>query len=145
MERKSRGLGRMPLWVIAQSTNDCTNVFCVGSRYGSRTLPIFSFREEAEVFVDFLEEVKYGWGWQPKQIAPGELISLLIEPCRDVARVALDPLPLSEDCGVTLNLASTSREHFVRMLLREGEEGQASDEEHASQLAEVVGTLERSR
>jgi hypothetical protein len=145
MERKSRVLERRPLWVIAQSTNDCTNVFCVGSKCSGRTLPIFSFREEVEIFVDFLDGIEDGWGWQPKQTAPGELISLLMGPCRDVPRIALDPLPVSEDGGVTLNLVSMSREHFVRMLLSEGEDGQASVVKHASRLAEVVGIAEYSR
>jgi hypothetical protein len=146
MERKSRVLERRPLWVIGLSTNDCTNVFCVGSRYGGRTLPIFSFREEVEIFLDFLDGIEDGWGWQPKQTTPGELVSLLMGPCRDVARVALDPLPVSEDGGVTLNLGSMSREHFVRMLLlSEGEDGQASVVGHASGLAEVVGIAEYSR
>ncbi len=138
MQHKSRGLGRRPLWVIAQSANDCTKVFCVGCRYGGRTLPIFSFREEVEIFLGFLEEDKYSWGWQPKQILPGELISLLMGSCRDVARAALDPLPICEDGGITLNLVSMNREHFVRMLLSEGKEGQSSDGGYGSQLAEVV-------
>jgi hypothetical protein len=116
IQRNSRGLGRTPLWVIGQSTNDWVNVFCVSSRHGGRTLPTFSFREEVEVFLNSVDENKDGWGWQPKQTTPEELISVFLGSYSDVARVALDPLPISEDGGVTLKLVSMSWEHFVRML-----------------------------
>ena len=145
IQRNSRRLGRRPLWVIGQSTNNWVNVFCVGSRYGSRTLPIFSFREEVEIFVDFLDGIEDGWGWQPKQTTPGELISVLLGYYSDVARVALDPLPICEDGGVMLKLVSMSREHFVRMLLGEDEDGQASERRHSSRLADVGGIPEYPR
>src|SRR5918911_878938 len=117
IQRNSRGLGRRPLWVIGQSTNDWTDVLCVSSRRGDRTLPTFSFREEVEVFLNAVDENKDGWGWQPKQTTPEELVSLLLGSYSDVARVALDPLPICEDGGVTLKLVSMSWEHFVRVLL----------------------------
>ena len=145
IQRNSRRLGRRPLWVIGQSTNDWTDVLCVSSRRGDRTLPIFSFREEVEVFLNSVDENKDGWAWQPKQTTPVELISVLLGYYSDVARVALDPLPICEDGGVTLKLVSMSWEHFVRMLLGEDEDGQASEGRHSSRLADVAGIPEYPR
>ena len=144
IQRNSRGL-RRPLWVIGQSTNDWTDVLCVSSRRGGTTLPIFSFREEVEVFLNSVDENKDGWGWQPKQTTPEELISVLLGYYSDVARVALDPLPICEDGGVMLKLVSMSWEHFVRMLLGEDEDGQASERRHSSRLADVGGIPEYPR
>ena len=137
VQRDGRELGRRPLWVIAGSTTGWADVLCVGSGSGGITLPLFSFREEAELFLGSLEDGDTG-EWRAKQTTPGELVSILLVPCADVARVALDPLPMSEGGGMTLDLVSMSREHFARMLLGEGEERQASGREHASRLAEVV-------
>ncbi len=95
------------------------------------------------MYLRSLEENKDGWNWRAKQTAPGELISILLGPsCRDASRVALDPLPESEDGGITLELLSTSRGYFVQMLLGEGEDGQeAYGEEHTSHLSTSKRTL----
>ena len=56
---------------------------------------VFSFEEEAEAFLSLLvdrdEEKKE---WQSEQAGTGELVSMLVGPCAEVERVALDPLPL---------------------------------------------------
>ena len=82
-------------------------------------LPVFSFPEEAEMFLS-LWELGYD-GWQARESTAGELISVLYGPCASVERVALDPLP--EMVGptldttialVTLSLRGFARRHTAR-------------------------------
>ncbi len=55
-----------------------------------RTMPVFSFREEAELF---LALGGLGDGWRAAEGEAGELLSLFFGPCADVENVVLDPLP----------------------------------------------------
>jgi hypothetical protein len=78
---------------------------------GQEAMPIFSFREEAEMFIRF-----ESWdGWWVREISAGELVSLLFGPYSRVKMVALDPLPEICDEGMT-RLVSVSRKDFARML-----------------------------
>lgn len=78
---------------------------------GQETIPIFSFREEAEMFIRF-----EAWdGWWVREISAGELASLLFGPYSCVEMVALDPLPEICDEGMT-RLVSVSRKVFARTL-----------------------------
>src|SRR3712207_6817098 len=52
-------------------------------------LPVFSFGEEAELF---LLCAKPGSGWRVRESRCGELASVLCGPCKGVRVVALDPL-----------------------------------------------------
>ncbi len=84
----------------------------------SKMLPVFSFEEEAEMFLHF-----GGYdssGWRARESSAGELVSVLCGPCADVEEVALDPLPeMLEDA--TIDLVEVGRRRFVRRLLaREG-------------------------
>jgi hypothetical protein len=77
-------------------------------------LPVFSFEEEAEMFLRLGLPGKKGW--QVREATCRELASLLCAPCTDISHVALDPLPetVSER---TVGLLCLSREHFIRVLL----------------------------
>jgi hypothetical protein len=78
---------------------------------GQEAIAIFSFREEAEMFIR-LES----WdGWWVREISAGELVSLLFGPYSCVKMVALDPLPEICDEGMT-RLVSVSRNDFARTL-----------------------------
>ena len=55
-------------------------------------------------------------GWRVREITCGELVSVLYAPCRDVRRVALDPLP-EMAVESTVGFVSLSREAFVDVLL----------------------------
>lgn len=55
-----------------------------------RSLPVFSFREEAELFLALDGS---GEGWRAVESGAGELISLFSGPAADVKSVILDPLP----------------------------------------------------
>jgi hypothetical protein len=81
---------------------------------GSEVLPVFSFREEAEMYL--LVE-KLGSDWQIRETNVGELASVLSEQCASVRSVALDPLP-STLADEVAELVSLSREHFVSRVVR---------------------------
>jgi hypothetical protein len=77
------------------------------------TLPVFSFEEEAKLFLRFGTP---GTGWRIRETTAGELISVLYGPCANVEKVALDPPP--EVAGKALIcLVSLSRKDFVRVLI----------------------------
>ena len=79
---------------------------------GGAALPVFSFEEEAEMFVRL---GAFGVGWQPRRATPGELVSVLRGPYAGVSKVALDPPP--EACGEAwLAFVSLSRTGFLRTL-----------------------------
>ncbi len=79
----------------------------------AKTLPVFSFRDEAEMF-SLLEGLN--GGWRVRETSAEELLSLLAGLCAGVKLVALDPLPEMVANGtndVTLGLVSVSREQFT--------------------------------
>jgi hypothetical protein len=110
---------RAPRWLIADRTDGKIDVFTLDTD-GDRVLPIFSFLDEAEMYV----RLQLGTpGWEPRVSSPGEIVSVLYGPLSDVTRVALDPLP--EVCDKTvLDLVCVRREAFVRSLV--GERGGAA-------------------
>jgi hypothetical protein len=91
------------------------------SARGVEVLPVFSFREEAEMYFHLCLGASEH-GWRIGEISDGGLASILCGPYREVKAVTLDPLP--EACGGALNgLLSVGREEFVRALL----DGKCSD------------------
>lgn len=97
-------MGTRSLWVIAEQRCNGLEVFTIGTD----VLPVFSFREEAEMFLGLGHAAD---GWQVRETTCGELVSVLHGPCREVRHVALDPLP-----GM-VELVSLSRKAFVSALL----------------------------
>jgi hypothetical protein len=98
-------------WLIARNDNGPLEMLTIDLD-GQETIPIFSFREEAEMFV-WLE----AWdGWSVRETSAGELVSLLFGPYSCVKKVALDPLPEICDEGMT-RLVSVSRKDLARTLL----------------------------
>ena len=80
---------------------------------GGEALPVFSFEEEAEMFLRLGECV--AGSWQVRPATSGELVSLLYGPCAGVRKVALDPPP--EACGEAwLAFVSLGRTDFLRTL-----------------------------
>jgi hypothetical protein len=78
----------------------------------AKTLPVFSSKEEAELF---LELKALGTKWWVRQTTPGELISLLYGLCAGVETVSLDPS--AEIAAEWLTpLVSLSRKDFVQTL-----------------------------
>lgn len=100
-------------WLIARGREGSTKMLTI-ERDGGVAVPVFSFHEEAEMFLS-LEALGEGWGL--RRADAGELASTLAGPCSGVEFVALDPLPqmLRRE---TVGLVSLSRERFVHRLIQ---------------------------
>ena len=101
--------GSKTRWLIAREGDGRLESLCVYVGK-SRVLPVFSFEEEAEMF---LRLGGYeGGGWRARESSAGEVISVLCGPCKDVKGVALDPLPEMLKDG-TVGLVWVGRESFL--------------------------------
>jgi hypothetical protein len=117
---KSRLLMRRPLWIITSYQNDRRELLTIDLGVEGCFLAVFSFEEEAEAFLGlFVEGEEKRKVWQSEQKKAGELVSVLLGPCADVERVALDPLPLPLGRGM-LPLVSLDRDTFLQYLSEEG-------------------------
>lgn len=110
--------GRPPglaYWLIAKSESCGMEIFTI-ERDWEKALPVFSFREEAEMFLDL---GAIGRGWRVHGSCAGEVVSILCGPCAAIAEVVLDPLPemLSER---TVGLVALAREPFMETIMRRG-------------------------
>ena len=108
--------GRAQRWLIANLTDGKMDALTLDGG-GDRVLPVFSFRDEAEMYV----QLQLGTpGWGPRVFSADEIVSMLLGSLSDVRRVALDPLP--EACDKTLlDLLCVRRDAFVRSLGGEGD------------------------
>ena len=83
-------------WVIAKVAKDAPDglghpdLLTVDLDGAGQALPVFSFEEEAEMFL-WLQTTEDGR--EVREVTPGQLVSILYGPCADVGRVMLDPLP----------------------------------------------------
>ena len=111
--RVPRRAGRQRYWVIARNAKyglgqpDLLTVDLDGT---GETLPVFSFEEEAEMFL-WLQRTEED-GREVREITPGQLVSILYGPCADVGRVMLDPLP-EIGARVQISLLGMDRNDFV--------------------------------
>ncbi len=80
---------------------------------GRRVLPVFSFEEEANLYL----HLGIPGGWRVRQTEGGELLSLLYCLCNKVELVALDPMSADETDAMD-RLVSLERERFMDVLLR---------------------------
>jgi hypothetical protein len=102
-------------WLIARNDNGPLEVLTIDLD-GQETIPIFSIREEAEMYMRY--EVR-GSLWVRKTSA-GELFSLLFGPYSGVEMVALDPLPEICDEGMTPLVSVRSKDFALRLLSDRG-------------------------
>lgn len=112
-----RPRGRYPhctWWLLAKSERCRTEVLTMNDD-GERTLPAFSGKGEAEMFL-FLGKETFEQGWHVRETSAGELVSLLLGPYAGVRSVALDPLPEMAEAG-TIGLVSVGRKRFVGRVL----------------------------
>src|SRR5215211_2785715 len=98
-------------WLIARNYDLALEMLTIDLD-AQETMPIFSFREEAEMFI----RLSAYDGWSVRESSAGELVSLLLGPYSHVKKVALDPLPEICDEGMS-RLVSVSRKDFARTLL----------------------------
>lgn len=114
-----RSPGRRPVlayWLIAKNENGRMEVLTALLADGGAALPIFSYEQEAELFLGFQAAES---GWRVRESTAGELISLLCGPCASATEVSLDPLPEMVAEG-TLGLVNLSRKRFVNLVLTRG-------------------------
>ena len=89
-----RRAGTQRYWVIAKDAKDGfgqPDLLTVDLDGAGQALPVFSFEEEAEMFL-WLQTTEDGRE-EVRETTPGQLVSILYGPCADVGRVMLDPLP----------------------------------------------------
>src|SRR5215217_6318645 len=114
-----RRAGTQRYWVIAKDAKDATDGFgqpdllTVDLDGAGQALPVFSFEEEAEMFL-WLQTTEEGR--EVRETTPGQLVSILYGPCADVGRVMLDPLP---EIGprVQISLLGMDRNDFVESVM----------------------------
>jgi hypothetical protein len=112
----SRRAGTQRYWVIAKDAKDefgQTEVLTVDLGGTGEALPVFSFEEEAEMFL-WLQRTEDGR--EVMETTPGQLVSILYGPCADVGRVMLDPLA---EIGalMQISLLGMDRNDFVESVM----------------------------
>ena len=109
-ETSKRGARRQAStqWLIVKDGCGRLAPMCVDGE-GGRVLPVFCFREEAEMFLCL---GGHGDGWRARETSAGELVSVLHGPCADVKCVALDPVPGMLEDG-TVGLVEVERKRFL--------------------------------
>ncbi len=102
-----------PYWLIAKYETGGIEVLTTNLTTGEEALPVFSFEEEARMFLEYgaLEAC-----WRTRETTSGELMSVLFGPCASFDLVVPDPLPRMDVAGLS-HLASMPREDFVEFLM----------------------------
>jgi hypothetical protein len=116
----ARGVSRQAwtqrYWVIAKDAKDGfgrPDLLAVDLDGTGQALPIFSFEEEAEMFL-WLQTTEDGR--EVRETTPEQLVSILYGPCANVGRVMLDPLP---EIGARMqnSLLGMDRNDFVESVM----------------------------
>ncbi len=109
----STAMRRSQYWLLTKRRRGRLEVLITCLADGRRVLPVFSFEEEAALFLC----LGLQGSWQLRRTGAGELVSLLYGPCREVELVALDPMS-DVEADVMNRLVSLDRGRFVDVLLR---------------------------
>jgi hypothetical protein len=104
---------RNPYWLIAKRRRGRLEVLTTSLADGRGVLPVFSFEEEAALFL----RLGVRGSWRVRRTEAGELVSLLYGLCQRVELVALDPIS-ARGTDVMNRLVSLERGRFVDVLLR---------------------------
>ncbi len=108
--------GTQRYWVIAKDVKDGfgrPDLLTVDLDGTGEALPVFSFEEEAEMFL-WLQTTEDGR--EVRETTPGQLVSILYGPCADVRRVMLDPLP-EIGARMQISLLGMDRTDFVESVM----------------------------
>lgn len=81
------------------------------------TLPVFSFREEAEMFLCLRSSQG---GWQVRETAAGELLSMFYTVLGGIRYVTLDPIPENSCLGASGLLSITRKDFMGRLEMANG-------------------------
>jgi hypothetical protein len=110
-------IDRRPLWLITKHITSRMDVFTTHLCGDRKALAVFSFEEEAHMFLDLCLAASQD-KWRVRQTSVGELASVLYGPCSDTKKVVLDPVPeLGRE--ELVDLLSMPRNDFLRFLLGE--------------------------
>src|SRR5215208_5266363 len=108
-----RRAGTQRYWVIARDAKDGfgqPDLLTVDLDGTGEALPVFSFEEEAEMFL-WLQRTEERR--EVRETTPGQLVSILYGPCADVGRVMFDPVP-EIGARVQISLLGMDRNDFVK-------------------------------
>jgi hypothetical protein len=111
-----RRAGTQRYWIIAKDAKDGfgqPNLLTVDLDGAGEALPVFSFEEEAEMFL-WLQTTEEGR--EVRETTPGQLVSILYGSCADVERVMLDPLP-EIGARMQISLLGMDRNDFVESVM----------------------------
>jgi len=100
-------------WVIAKDGLGQPDLLTVDLDGAGEALPVFSFEEEAEMFL-WLQRTEDGR--EVRETTSGQLVSILYGPCADVGRVMLDPLP-EIGARMQISLLGMDRNDFVESVM----------------------------
>ncbi len=106
-------------WLIAKHGVSGLDVLTIHLKGGAEVLAVFTFEEEARVFLDS----RFGAseeGWEARQTWPGELVSVLCGRCSAAKEVALNPPSEAVEEGESAGLRVVDRDDFLGILLGEG-------------------------
>jgi hypothetical protein len=101
-------------WLIEKHEAGRTETPTVHLESGGEALPIFSWAEEAEMFLSFGEFEEGGWGIH--ESTPGRLVSMLEEDLQaQVEFVVLDPMPemVTSVFATMIYLVTLDRQSFI--------------------------------
>ena len=104
-------------WLITKDITSRMDVFTTHLCDDPKALVVFSFEEEAQMFLWFRLATP-GGGWRVRQTSVGELVSVLYGPCSDTRKVVLDPVPEAGRAELA-ELLSMPQNDFLRFLLGE--------------------------
>jgi hypothetical protein len=109
IEGEKTGHSGRTYWIVTRRETGRTAPLIVTLPEGGEALPVFSFEEEAEMFLWFVEN---GDEWQAFEVSGGEVLSFLFGPRAIAQNVALDPSPEIVN-EMAVGLVTLSRERFV--------------------------------
>ena len=109
-----RRAGTQRYWVIAKDGFGQPDLLTVDLDGAGQALPVFSFEEEAEMFL-WLQTTEDGRE-EVRETTPGQLVSILYGPCADVGMVMLDPLP-ELGARMQISLLGMDRNDFVESVM----------------------------
>ena len=104
-------------WLITKHITSRMDVFTTHLGGDRKALTVFSFEEEAQMYLDLCLAVSQD-EWRVRQTSVGELVSVLYGPCLNTKKVVLDPVP-EVSRKELVALLSMHRNDFLRFLLGE--------------------------
>lgn len=100
-------------WLLVRNGRGQTEVLSTSLSGGQQALPVFSFEEEAKMFLCLRDSQD---GWRVEETAAEELLSML-DTDLSAGCVTLDPIP-EDSCLNSTGILSISQKDFMERLRR---------------------------